>query len=490
MTEQSNNSVNSTNSIGSDRRYIGSRETAAYTVFRSTKDFNIDKYQMRFILDVFKLDLDYYTAINLINGIWDVINDSFIGVMLDKTRTRWGKFRPYLLAVALPGALGTCLFWLAPMFFDQNPKSASKFVYFLALAFVRELLTTFKDIADGGLISTITPNPNDRVRVITTATVVAQLWESLPEVFMGLMIDLVNHNVIKIKMRSVYAIMGSGCAIIAGFASFYFLIITKERVPQSEAKHEVVASYKALIKNRFVMISIMSDFLSAFTVGGGSGIIDNYYIDVLGSASIFNIISLPGAVLTFPAFTIVTWARKRFSTRILWIIGENLGDMLTIFVFLIGSIGGRGRNGFYRKVGVMIPVLMAKDAIWKSSWGLRKVIPREVNNEILDYFEWKNGYRAEGVTITAKSMLAKLTRNIIGSFMASIMKRFGYDLSKGFGQQSDSTKYALFAVGTIIPVVTGSLAVIPKLFYKMSAAERERMYRELALSRAEKNINA
>ncbi|HRT82546.1 MAG TPA: hypothetical protein P5127_05245, partial [Oscillospiraceae bacterium] len=66
-----------------NRRYVGSVETAAYVLFDSSKSFNINAYTTRFVLDVLKIDLSFLTLIGLINGIWDVVNDTFIGVIVD-----------------------------------------------------------------------------------------------------------------------------------------------------------------------------------------------------------------------------------------------------------------------------------------------------------------------------------------------------------------------------------------------------------------------
>ena len=93
-----------------NRRYVGSKETVAYVLFDVSKSFNINLYSERFIFDVLQIDFYYLAIVNFINTIWDVVNDTFTGVIVDKTRTRWGKFRPYLLFLAVPGTIGTYLY--------------------------------------------------------------------------------------------------------------------------------------------------------------------------------------------------------------------------------------------------------------------------------------------------------------------------------------------------------------------------------------------
>lgn len=459
-----------------NRRYVGSVETAAYVLFDSSKSFNINAYTTRFVLDVLKIDLSFLTLIGLINGIWDVVNDTFIGVIVDKTRTRWGKFRPYLIAFAVPAAVGTGLFWMAPLFFGPEPRDINKFIFWLLLALVREGGDTFRAVSETGLLATITPSPNERFSLIAKAEVLSQIWENIPEISMGVLIDLVNHKVLKVSMRSVYVTMGVSTTVISSVMAMFFFLVSKERIVQSEERPSIFEGLRSIVNNRPMLLIMLSDFFGAFSMTAG---MDNYYIDVLGSASIKNVVRILGAPMSFVSFSYVPWARKKFSTRSLWIFGAHFGDVLSILVFLFGSIGGRGEGGMYRKAKYMIPFMMIKEGLWLSTWGVKKVIPKEMFNESMDYCEWQNGYRTEGITIAAKSFLVKLVRNVTASFQASLLKLIGYDLSRGFGHQTDSTKYGLFAMSVLLPVVTGSLGFIPKLFYNLDDKKKERMYAEL-----------
>ncbi|MEI6580195.1 MAG: MFS transporter, partial [Eubacteriales bacterium] len=78
------------------RRYLGNKETFGYVLFKASQEFNINKYSDRFIFDVLKIDFAYLAIMSTIGGAWDIINDIMFGAIVDKTRTRWGKFKPYL----------------------------------------------------------------------------------------------------------------------------------------------------------------------------------------------------------------------------------------------------------------------------------------------------------------------------------------------------------------------------------------------------------
>lgn len=466
-----------------DRHYIGIKETAAYCIFDSSKSVNISGYSGRFNLDLVKIDFGWGAIAGLIGGIWDIINDTFAGVLVDRTQTRWGKFKPYLLAFAVPGTIFGILGWLTPFFFDRNPKNFKKLIYSMTLGMTGELMNTFRGFAETGFISSMSPNPQDRVLLFTIAEVISGLWESFPSMFMGLLIDLINHNKIGMSMQSAYLSMGSFCAIYGGVAALFYFSVAKERIAQSVDKPSFEEGIKTIINNRPMLLMMLSDFMNIFKFDTGT---QNYFADVLGTVSIQNIIILPGAPLSMLSYTYLPWAQKRFSTKSLWIFGDIQKDIANIVIFLIGSIGGRGRGGFYRNVWVMGAAYMAKDIIYKSTLSVTKIIPKMIMTEALDYCEWKNGYRTEGTTLAAKGLVQKIAGVIIGPLRNIIMIKIGYSLKAGFGQQTDRTKYLLFLGCTLLPSLTGLLSNIPKFFYKGSRETRDRMYEELAQMRAMK----
>ncbi len=465
------------------RRYIGIKETFGYTLFKASQEFNINKYSDRFIFDVLKIDFSYLAIMSTIGGAWDIINDILFGTIVDKTRTRWGKFKPYLILFAVPGTLGTCLYWMMPVMFpNKSAMDLTKFLVYFALAIARETAGTFSGIAQTGMLATITPDPLDRTKLITVSNVMAGfLGDQIPEFLMTLLIDAINMKKIALKMQSTYVFMGMFTTIVGGAAAFYYFIIANERVMQSIERPSVLQGLKSILNNKPVLLMTLSDFLGSFSISTG---MSNYYIDVLGMASIKLIVGIPGGFVSTPSFAWVPWARKHFSTKTLWLVGSYTGDFLMVLVFFFGSIGGM-RNGLYKRKIPMILAIMLQETLFMFVYGIRRVIPQEMYNEAMDYCEWKNGYRTEGMTSVAKNLASKLV-SIVGSVLRSVlMKAFGYEQGKGYLKQTDRTKYFLFAMSTVIPFVTGSLGIIPKLFYDLTGKKKERMYEDLLLRRGQ-----
>jgi len=462
------------------RRYVGGRESMAYVLFDSSKSFHIDEFKTRFVTDVLKIDLAWNSMINMLNGIWDIINDALLGALVDKTKTRWGKFRPWLLVDATFGTILTSLFWMMPLFFDKNPNNVSKAVCWLLLNMTLEAFSTVRGISETGLVSTISPNPDDRVRLYTIAEVISAIWESLPAIAMGALIDLVNHNKVSFSMDSAYVGMGVFTMVTAGLLALFFSVFARERITQASEKHNYREGLRAILRNKPLLILLLTDFFGGFSAETWE---HNYYIDVLGSASLRNVVRIPGAPLSFLSYTYIDKVRARFHIKSLWIFGSHLKDLFSLLVFVIGSLGG-----IYDKVVPMVALLMLRNFAYMGTLSIVKIIPREIVLDALEYAEWHSGYRAEGTILATKGMIGKVTRNILNSLTTLIMQATGYSLNAGFGQQSRRAKYALFAMSFGIPALSGGLALVPKLFYDLTGEKRERMYRELAEMRRARQV--
>ena len=470
--------------IYQNRRYVGTKETVAYIVYDMSQSFNINTYSGRFVTNILQISLRFQRIIDLINGIWDVVNDVLFGAIVDKTRTRWGKFKPYLVALGIPGTIGTCLFWMLPLFFHgSSSENILKFIVYLLLAVVREGAGTFRGIAQNGIRATITPHPVDRTRLITIADFVSgALGEKLPEQIMTVMLDLISRDKINISYEKMFVGMGLFTAIVAGAGALWFFLICKERVMQSVETPSVKASIKSIINNKPILLMTLSQILGSFAVGGSK---QDYYIDVLNFASLGLITGIPGAIINPFSYMAVPWFRRHFSSRFLYIIGNKIDGILLVPVFLVGCIGGK-KHGLYKNIWVMGIAMMLWETIFMIFYGVRRIIPTEMYNEAMDYCEWKNGYRTEGMTSVAQGLASKLA-SIFSRYISNYIKQLiGYDLTRYVRgtAQTDETKFGLFAMFTIVPFLTGMVSIIPMLFYDLSGKKKEKMYEELLERRA------
>ena len=455
------------------RRYVGNMETAAYIAQDFAASFSIGKYSNRFIWDVVGIDFKINGIVTLFTGAWDVINDTFISTIVDRTRTRWGKFRPYLIWMKIPLTLFGMLYWFMPLFFPNTATTyLPKLIYYFAFSIINETAGTFLNISQTGLLSTITPNPEERVRLISQAKFFSRfLGEQIPEWTMGILIDLINSQKIHMKLSNLFITMGSITAILSAAMTFWFYMSSRERVMQSLEKPKVIDGLKAIVNNKPLLLITLSDFLSGFGISQSRS---DYYIDVLGQASLQTIVGIPAYPILNISYSFVSPLRKKFTSKKLWIAEDIWTDMCWLIVFGIGSMK---KNFMKRKV--MIPVMMIEEFVEMWVYGLRHVIPDELYNEAMDYCEWKNGYRVEAMTGVAKGLVTKMQSVVMNSVKSFILAKIGYVQGQAIGTQSDSAKWWLFALGTGIPIITSAFGIIPKFFYPIDNKMRARMYNDL-----------
>ena len=477
------------NYVYENRRYVGTKETVGFVLWDSAQSLNINTYSTRFITNIVKIDLGYQTVVKTVNSIWDIVNDVFTAAIVEKTRTRWGKFRPYLLALAFPGCFATLLYWFMPILFAGKPAmSVGKFIFYMMLEIFREGVGTFQSIARTGMLATITPHPVDRTRLITVANFASGFFgEKLPEHAMTILLDLIDNKVFKngmsheSQLTGAFVGMGAATTLISSIMSFWFFMNSKERIMQSIETPSIRDSLRSIANNKPMLLLTISDFLANFGISGSK---QDYYIDVLHFASMTLVAGLPAAPLSPISYTFVPWFRRKFSSRLLYIVSRNISHFLHIFVFLFGCIGFNPKTfkgGLYTKKLPMFFAMALWELIWTLFYGLMSVIGTELYNESMDYCEWKNGYRTEAMTSVAKGLAAKVSGSVSGVVTTALKKMVGYDQSaytKG-EEQPDYVKFYLFAMFTIVPAMTGTLGIIPMLFYDLHGKKKELMYAEL-----------
>ena len=454
------------------RRYVGRKETIAYVLNDVAASLNIDDYKERYIYDVVNIDFNLLALQNVVATAWDSVNDTFIGVLVDKTRSRWGKFRPYVILGEIPLTILGMWYWLIPFLFPGTPGDyLPKYIFYFAMSIITETATTFTAVAKTGYLSTITPEPLERSRLIATANVASHLVEDLPKQIFGIIYDLVANKKIVIRLPRLFAGFGIACAAISAFFALYFVMNSRERVSQSIRQPSVKHCFKAVISNKPMLIYLLSSFLSGFSIGKSR---TNFYIDVLGSVTWKTIVGIPAFPVKFISYSFVEPLRKRFSTKALWIFEDAWTDMLWMIVFGIGSI-----NNNFQKKAVILPTMAIEEILEMCVYGLRRVIPAEIKNEALDYSEWKHGYRSEAMTGVSMDLIGKFQNAIMSGVNNVVMGKIGYIQGKEIGTQTDKTKWWIFALGTGIPIISSSLGIIPKFFYPLTAERKARMYEEL-----------
>lgn len=201
------------------KRYVGVKETLIYGIANGGQciGYNMIRAQFNFFLiTIFGVPAKAVALMILVMGLWDAFNDPLMGSIVDRTRTRYGKLRPYLMFVPLPLGIITVLFFGGPVFLG-DATDMKKIIYMYITYFAWEFFYTIGDIPFWGLSAAISPNPDDRSRAIKSARLISGIIGGIPGLIIIPCVDLARNGVIPLSMSQVFFILG----VLAGTVGMF-----------------------------------------------------------------------------------------------------------------------------------------------------------------------------------------------------------------------------------------------------------------------------
>ena len=478
------------------KKYLTTRERICFTVGafgRSGIYTLMSMFTLVFFQNGAGLSLSQGTTIILIGRIFDALNDPVMGMIVDRTKSKWGKMRPYLLFAPVPIAICTILLFTAP--FKEG--STAAFVWALVTYILWGVAFTVQDVPFWGLSSVITPLESERTSFISTARLGSTFGGILPALLVPILI---------------FALLGCGLSILIFFVS-------KERVPKMDHTPSFKETFVVLGKNKLLLIVIAASVLGSTMVTanqcadyiGNYIIIQNYtdfrqiFMDFLpgaqstlvpnvDAAAAYNFWIPRGTIVTtltvaigvgmVPAMAIFPLLRKKFSLKQIYIGSALFGFAVHGLCYVILAQDVTKINIFILWIFLFLMGLPL---------GIYNVITYALIADSIDYLEWKTGERQEGVCFAFQTFLSKVNAAIatfvFGQLLAqtdfkavdkSLVDNAGRQI---FFEQSVSTQKMLLALVTIVPAVGFILTIIPMFFNKYTGKVKAQAQAELEAKR-------
>lgn len=475
--------------VDADRRVMSKKETVGYVLFESNRGFNIDGHKDLFNDSILKISFDFQIIYNTIAGIWDFVDDFIVSFIVEKTRTRWGKFIPYIFMGGIPFALLTSLYWLLPSILPDsminNTMNIPKFVIFTLLNMVLEMVQNFRDVGIGGYISTMTPYPSDRRRVLSLSSYVSIIYSRIPDLVIEFTLDFIKNGIIKsdvssdVRIAKALMIMGPVTTIVSGLVITWYMTLAKERVHQRIEKPKITESLRIVFTNKPVLMYLLSNAFGSFGTGFST---NDYYRQVLDMTTFETIAGIPSFCFQPIGFANYNKVAKKFSTKSMFMVSQVFAKSFYIPLFFYG-IGFKTKKGkyFFQERIPMLPVTAVWECIYATFWGIKSISGTEISNECNDYIEWKCGFRNEATLSAASSLLCKIPARINGILQPLYKKLIGYDqtaYTEGREQPLRAQKW-IFAMATLLPAILVLSSMIPMFWYNIDKDTRDRMYIEL-----------
>ena len=441
--------------------------------------------------------------------IFDAFNDPIMGSVVDRTRTKWGKCRPYLKWMAIPIAIMTIACFL-PIF---EEKATTTFIIVALIYVIWSVTYTVADVPYWGLSTCMTNDTVVRGNLLTVTRLLCTLGAGIVTVFIpiitngitakykytdammdrimvdkadeiakivknqGLTVDeaaqtFVN-TVIKGQemanaetLRWIYFIAAVVLVVAAVPMFFYGFKHTKERFTANDNPPSLGHNLKLLFKNDQLLLVVLSGVLGGarmvYSYTGGL-YFAKYVLKDEGLYGIITLLVVPGGLV---ASVLVPWMSKKFTKKWAYVAVHLFGGVVMAVMYFVGY-----------------------DAKWKlvvAAIGLVLLgIPQGVNNIItyamigdtVDYLEWKTGERGEGICFAMQTLINKIGM-AVGAFIGVIsFAAAKIDAETGFISKAGAQ--TLWNMLILSGVISMFACAVPMFFYKVTEKRQAEMVAEI-----------
>ena len=431
----------------------GVGDTASNLIFTTVMSFLLFYYT-----DIFGLSAAAAGTLFLGVRVTDAVVDVLVGVAADRTQTRWGKFRPWILWMAGPMAVIAVLTFTTPDW-SYPAKLVYAWVTYLLLMFAYSAI----NIPYGALSAVMTDDLHERTSLAGVRMAFAQIG--------GLIVAACTLPLIGFfsGAAGVRALGYQRTMILFGAVALVMFLVTffgtRERVqPPPGQHHDLRADLVMLGQNRpWLVLAAASAFMFVFfSVRLGVVIYYfKYYVGHESGASLFftvtSLAAIPGALFSAP-------------------LSRRIGKRAT---FQLGCVGAAIFSGviFFIPPGSALP-LQAANALGSASIFLMAPLLFSMLGDTADYADWKWRRRSTGIIFSASAFAGKVGMGLGGALTGALLTHFGYVAGV---EQSASTVQGIVLMMSALPAVGFVLIALFMYLYSLDEPTSTAMHTELSL---------
>lgn len=496
------------------KKYVAKKELTSFCIAGMGQGMIyalMSSYISDYYLNVLQLAPMFVLLLMLLARVWDAINDPMMGMIADRTQTKRGKLRPYILYALIPIGVMTVLMYLSP----DLPKD--KLMIYSAVVYVLwGMIYTMGDVPFWGLPNLMTPDSEERSSVISVSKIFNSIGSAIPEVLF-LVVGLVLSAVVKnsengttdaLELQKtkylIMAIVTVGFGIVM-YSRGYFGVKERAVIPYRKREKGEPSQLKRVFTCKPLILVLLMGVLSSgrYMVQAAAVHVARYafYIgpdlDTLATeaervaaiessvSSVKTIFQISAIVGLFGATLFMPKLMKKFDYKKIVITTCLLGFVSSIFTTVIGW--------FTMNLYICIPFIL----ISCIPLGVINTICFAMICDCLDYMELKTGFRDNGLGAACQGFINKIGNAFATSGIVIMYMVIGLEPEKMLSSEivmaatdlAMNQRFAMFTLVTIVPGVSMLLCAIPMFFYKLSGEKKKQVIAELQAKREERGFS-
>lgn len=410
-------------------------------------------FLLYFYTDVLGLSATTGGLIIMAALVWEGFTDPLVGMLANRTRSRWGRYRPYLLLGAVPLALSFAL-----MFVPTGLSGTALALFALGTHLLFRTVYTFVNIPYIALSAQMTSDSMERSKLAGARMIFA--------IVCGLMLAAVSLPLARAFGDGVSGFF-SLSLLYGGFVIgtlFLCFRMTSERLHLSSDDHPTFGQMVSAVRsNQPFLILIAATLLGSvgYTMSGKALVYYlKYHVGSEAAVTMGLIVGLSAAALAMPLWLVFM---RRTSKRVTWLTGFALNGACALVMFVVAPKAGA-------PLWTLIAVAGAGNAAFiLTFWSMAP--------DTVEYGQLKTGTRAEGAIFGFTIFSQKVALGIGTGLLGVILDQIGYRANQA---QTAQTLQGILALYTIVPLTLGALAAGCIWFYPLNRAAHARIVEQIA----------
>lgn len=438
-----------------------------------------------FYTDVYKIPAGTASAIIFFGGFIGAFFNIIMGAIADRTRTRWGKFRPWILWTSLPFGIMAILAFSTPDFGANG-----KIIYALVTYFLLILIYSANNLPYSALSGVLTGDMAQRNSLSSYRFVAVMFAQFIIQSLLLPLVLILGHGNKEVGFENtmmIFAIAGVVCFLIT-------FLTTKERIiPAKEQESSVKQDLIDLSKNKPWVIMLLVTILVFITLslkGGMYIYYFKYYLDPIAQADFLenigfnNFIAGLNDMLTGMGLTEFQWPKDAptsafslfnaggilfmiFGIMFSKLLADKFGKRNIYIAFIFLSALSLLMFNFYAptSIGIVFITQIAHGFLY----GVTIPLLWAMIADVADYSEWKNNRRATAIIFSAMIFGLKVGLSIGGALGAGLLSKYGYVAEAVHQQQTaiDGIKLSVSIYPALVFIISGTLLCFYMIDKKM-----------------------